>query len=522
MATYGNRSDKPAKLKTSWNGQAVDPNDPPVLVRKLESTAAGCHWLRERWEELRLEPGAAGKFWQAHDRFKVLRLLGRQPIHANQDRRIAQIFTASHALNPVQQNEFADLSSDLSPKQLIHYRKGIRAKWPELFETTDTAACRQVLMDLIDCCIEELDGRLEVYETNAGTISAKTVSRLCSASSAEGERSNKHKMKCSNLFFRGVDAYARYQARNKARPDAPNRAWPPESPRMKRGYAIDPLGVTPNPSNAQTEAPDEIDISWALADQEDGQAGIVGGTHSDGVSVSDGVSASDSVSVSDSTIDPAGVIVSDSGSLPEGPELDWCAPGAGENARDVSVSDAPETHGEGLAGQDENPENVTNEATEYEHEITIENREIRGNFANSGVEAGLDKPDEGPGEREPQIVNLEPDFSDLESEVLKLKSDIADFETEHDRSGARRDRAARRAPRSEQERRRQRQERRRKHLELAFQEGVKGMKALGLPAGDMLEGLTLSSPLTAEILREQLRQLPRVAPPRVASAGSRE
>ncbi len=50
---YGNPTFFARKQKTSWNGEAVDPNDPAVLVRILERNAAGCCWLREQWQALR-------------------------------------------------------------------------------------------------------------------------------------------------------------------------------------------------------------------------------------------------------------------------------------------------------------------------------------------------------------------------------------------------------------------------------------------------------------------------------------
>ena len=50
---YGNPTFFSRKKKTSWNGQAVDPNDPAVLVKILERNAAGCCWLREEWQALR-------------------------------------------------------------------------------------------------------------------------------------------------------------------------------------------------------------------------------------------------------------------------------------------------------------------------------------------------------------------------------------------------------------------------------------------------------------------------------------
>jgi len=150
---YGNQAWGPRKPRTSWSGQAVDPNDPAVLVRKLESSEAGCRWMRERWEELRaqLEPG---KFWQSQDRLKAIRLLGRQPLDAVEDRRIAEIFVASHALRPVGDSPFDDLLSDMAPSALDRYRKDVKAKWPDLVRRDETASCTQVLIDLADRSIE--------------------------------------------------------------------------------------------------------------------------------------------------------------------------------------------------------------------------------------------------------------------------------------------------------------------------------------------------------------------------------
>ncbi|MFI5459554.1 MAG: hypothetical protein ACHRXM_29365, partial [Isosphaerales bacterium] len=87
---YGNPGVVRRKLRTSWNGVAVDPNDPAALVRKLESSEPGCWFMLGCWEDLRaqLEPG---KFWQSHDRLKAIRLLGRQPLDAIEDRRVAEI-----------------------------------------------------------------------------------------------------------------------------------------------------------------------------------------------------------------------------------------------------------------------------------------------------------------------------------------------------------------------------------------------------------------------------------------------
>ena len=67
-------------------------------------------------------------FWQSHDRLKASRLLGRQPVEANDDRRVAMIFVANHALGPGGETEFDDLLSDMHDTQQERYGKAVRER----------------------------------------------------------------------------------------------------------------------------------------------------------------------------------------------------------------------------------------------------------------------------------------------------------------------------------------------------------------------------------------------------------
>ena len=49
---HGKEPDLCGQIRTSSNGKPVDPDDPAVLVRKLESTAGGVCWMIDRWDEL--------------------------------------------------------------------------------------------------------------------------------------------------------------------------------------------------------------------------------------------------------------------------------------------------------------------------------------------------------------------------------------------------------------------------------------------------------------------------------------
>jgi hypothetical protein len=98
-------------LRTSFSGVADASDSPARLVKRLESSLAGCRWLLDRWAELRarLEPGQS---WLSPDKLKAIRLLGKQPLDAADDADVATIFLACHAIDPQCPSAFLELRSD--------------------------------------------------------------------------------------------------------------------------------------------------------------------------------------------------------------------------------------------------------------------------------------------------------------------------------------------------------------------------------------------------------------------------
>ncbi len=212
---FGNQPTFAETKKTSWNREAVNPNDPAVLVRKIEGSEAGVRFLCDCWQALRRQL-ALPNFWQSQDRLKAIRLLGRNPVD-NEDRRVAEIFVASHGLNPVRKNEFDDLLSDLDEDQRDRFRKALVERWPDLFRARDKAECRQILLDLVDRNIERLNAKLEVHEANANAVAEETVARLNFDPSPEGVALRNQQMKSLNALFRGMENYRKHKRRAKGR-----------------------------------------------------------------------------------------------------------------------------------------------------------------------------------------------------------------------------------------------------------------------------------------------------------------
>jgi hypothetical protein len=205
----GNRAQSRGKQPATSDGLA-DAEDPAVLVRKLESSEAGCRWLLERWQELRtqLEPDSC---WQAHDRLKLIHLLGRRLADAPSDRLVAQIMVASHALNPVVKSPFYELLEDTPILEVDRARHDLRARWRDLLRRRDPAHCREILIGLVDQAIACLNAKLEVYEENADEHAERTVARLGVDNTPDGRHLNEYQLKCMRAFERGVDTFRKHQ-----------------------------------------------------------------------------------------------------------------------------------------------------------------------------------------------------------------------------------------------------------------------------------------------------------------------
>ena len=212
---FGTREHDWRKVRSSWRGLAADPDDPAKLVRELESTEMGCWFLLERWRELR-EHLESGGFWVGLDRLRAIRMLGRQPVEAISDRRMADIFAASHALRRTGDCAFFELLADMSHTTHETYVSRLRARWKDLVQPKEPVKARQVLIDLVDENIAEIEEILVEHEQQSAEEKAQaTLDRAGFDPSREGEAMRRHWVRCRSAFFRGNDAYRKYQKQRK-------------------------------------------------------------------------------------------------------------------------------------------------------------------------------------------------------------------------------------------------------------------------------------------------------------------
>ena len=97
----------------------------------------------------------------------MCRLLGRNPVDGVEDRRVAEIFAASHAIRPVGK-PFDDLLSDMAESALEAHLKEIVAMWPDLSQKGEKEKARQSLIELVEGEIERVSAIADEQEENAG------------------------------------------------------------------------------------------------------------------------------------------------------------------------------------------------------------------------------------------------------------------------------------------------------------------------------------------------------------------
>jgi hypothetical protein len=121
-----------------------DPEDPQCVVLRLQSTAGGCQWMLDRWSELRaiLEEGLD---WQSADKLKAVRLLGRQPIEAVDDRNVLMIFVACQAIESRTGKLIPEIWNELREFERKPYAQRLIGRGIEKLTPTDPVAARQAL-----------------------------------------------------------------------------------------------------------------------------------------------------------------------------------------------------------------------------------------------------------------------------------------------------------------------------------------------------------------------------------------
>jgi hypothetical protein len=205
-ATYGTRKWDQKKARASWEPEAARPDRPAELVRRLCSSALGCFWLLEQWDSLKERLCSGPGFWVPPEKFKAVRLLRREPIDMLEDRRVADVFAAAHALYRVGK-PFDNLISDMSQGALDTFEARVNKLYRDLVRPNEPKRARQILIDLVDENIREIEGILAEHVENRQDKARRDKDYNGFDPSREGEAIRRHWLRCRNSMDRGMKTY---------------------------------------------------------------------------------------------------------------------------------------------------------------------------------------------------------------------------------------------------------------------------------------------------------------------------
>jgi hypothetical protein len=189
---------------TSYAGDGKEETDrPAALVLSLQSTLVGCEWMLGQ----RAAPKAildAGQVWLPCDKLKAVRLLGKQPIDAIDDRDVAMVFIATSVITGGP-HWFWEISTELSEVDLGQFRNDAAARKFKSFKPKDVASAREALFSIIERATERLTLKAEVHRERARVIAALAPDLMAFEDGPEGERLRRFDLARSRGLSRSLE-----------------------------------------------------------------------------------------------------------------------------------------------------------------------------------------------------------------------------------------------------------------------------------------------------------------------------
>jgi hypothetical protein len=239
---------KPRALGAS--ALAADPDHAATLVFELESTAAGCQWLLDRWAELR-ERWEHGQNWGWFERFRALRLLGKQALGVESDPVIDAILPNEFRVEDSMQADDIDDEWEASrldelDEVLDEEEIGRGSHDGTAQRRPDSAASSQAVTGLMSAAIARLEALAREHRECETADLTGQASRLSFDPGDEAERLRRYQVACNRNLLRTLDAL--FKVRRHADESEPSESHAPhlDLPHDDRGPRHVPSAGSPD------------------------------------------------------------------------------------------------------------------------------------------------------------------------------------------------------------------------------------------------------------------------------------
>ncbi len=214
----------PIALYPHWRGFRVtprvsgpnsldDPIDPGRVVNRLEGMAAGCRWLLDRWADLRgvLDQGLK---WQAPDRLRAIRLLGRQPMDVLSDERVLSIYLACDAMDPTAPTSLDDMMTETEDDELERIKERVQGRGADWKKPASPEAGKAALLALIEHVTTRLEVKLSLHREHQKFEKSVRSDLLAFDDTPEGELARRYQLAKDRELHRTIASY--YKVRKEA------------------------------------------------------------------------------------------------------------------------------------------------------------------------------------------------------------------------------------------------------------------------------------------------------------------
>jgi hypothetical protein len=201
---------KGLKLQKSMPRRGALPEHPASIVLHLERTTAGCHWMLDRWAELKAILNGNLPL-RASDKFKLVRLLGREPLAALDDPRVARLFLAFHVINGEQGSPYQEITAELNDNQRICFESNIAARNWNSLRPEDATRARNLLLLIVTQAVERLELTTDQGRERDSLDAETAAARLSFDFTPDGERLRRYEWKCDNARLNAIDQFHKFR-----------------------------------------------------------------------------------------------------------------------------------------------------------------------------------------------------------------------------------------------------------------------------------------------------------------------
>ncbi len=197
-------------VTTSYAGDdKTDPDRPSALVLRLQATLKGCEWMLGEWAELKAILDRRQK-WLPCDKLKAVRLLGKQPLDAIDDRDVAMVFLATSVLAGSSQ-WFWEISTELSEPDLGHFRNNAATRKLKSLKPRNSASAREALLSIIERATERLTLKAEIHRERARLMAALAPDLMAFDESQVGERLRRYELASGRGLSRSLEEIRKHR-----------------------------------------------------------------------------------------------------------------------------------------------------------------------------------------------------------------------------------------------------------------------------------------------------------------------